>query len=265
LTRAAGTLVAALGLSLLASCDSLGPKNEATFAAPTSSANQESDALTRARLHTELAAAYFELGNMAVALEELKIALGADPTYAPAYNVAGLVYTELRDDRLAQENFQRALRLNPTDSDTNNNYGRFLCERRREDEAIKYFMAALKNPLYQTPDRSYVNAGLCARRKGDLAAAEDYFMKAVKLRPAQPQALYYLAEIAYSRRDFAQAKQYLGMLGQVAQPTAETLWLAIRVERRLGDRAAAASYGTQLARNFPNSKEAQALNSGREE
>lgn len=202
---------------------------------------------------------------MGVALEEVKVALSADRNYAPAYNVAGLIYTDLKEDRLAQENFQRALRLNPLDSDTNNNYGRFLCERKREEEAIKYFMAALRNPLYQNPDRSYVNAGLCARRRGDLLAAEDYFQRAVKLRPAQPQALYQLADLAYRRGAYAEARNYLATLTKITAPNAETLWLGVRVERRAGDRSAAASYGAQLARSFPESKEAQALSAGRDE
>jgi type IV pilus assembly protein PilF len=40
---------------------------------------------------------------------------------------------------------------------------------------------------------------------------------------------------------------------------AEALWLALRIERALGDKDAEASYGMQLRRNFPNSREAQAL------
>ena len=109
---------------------------------------------------------------MAVALDEVKEALSADPEYGPAYNVAGLIYAELKEDQLANENFQRALRIDPTESDSNNNYGRFLCYRMREAEAVQYFLAALRNPLYQTPDRSYVNAGLCTLRQGDVAGAE---------------------------------------------------------------------------------------------
>lgn len=232
---------------------------------PPTAGTTESDLHSRARVHTELASAYFEIGNFAVALEEVNVALRSDRDYGPAYNVAGLVYAELGEDRLAQQNFERALRINPLDSDANNNYGRFLCDRKREGEAIKYFMAALRNPLYQTPERSYVNAGVCARRRGDLVAAQDHFQRAIKLRPATPQALYQLADLSYTRGAYREAKEYLLALNKVAAPTAEVLWLGVRTERRLGDRDAAASYGMQLARNFPNSKEAQALSAGRDE
>jgi type IV pilus assembly protein PilF len=219
----------------------------------------------RARIHTELASSYYELGNMGVALEEVREALRADAGYGPAYNLSGLVYADLKEDKLAVENFQQALRIDPLDSDANNNYGRFLCDRQRVDEAIKYFMAALRNPLYKTPERSYVNAGLCLRRRGDFASAEDYFNKALKLREGQAQALYQLADMAYSRRAYPQAKEYLIRREKVSPAYPELLWLAFRVERKLGDRDAAASYSTQLTRNFPQSKEARALQAGIEE
>lgn len=239
--------------------------SEPDFKPAVATTGPEDEARNRARVHTELAAGYFELGNMSVALEEVNAAVRSEPNYGPAYNVAGLIFTELRQDRLAQENFQRALRINPFDSDANNNYGRFLCERKREEEAIRYFLAALRNPLYQTPERSYVNAGLCSRRRGDMVSAEDYFQKAIKARPNQPQALFYLADIAYSRGGYDQAKAHLRRLSDLAAASPEVLWLALRVERKLGDRDAAASYGTQLTRKFPDSKEAKALLAGRDE
>lgn len=238
---------------------------QAASAQPPPPQNQEQTARSRARAHTELAAGYFELGNMAVALEEVKEALKADEDYGPAYNIAGLIYAELKEDKLAHENFQRALRIDARDSDANNNYGLFLCDRKREGEAIKYFLAALSNPLYATPDRSYVNAGVCTRRQGDVAAAEGYFLQALKARPMQPQALYQLADIAYARGDATRAKDYLMLLEKVASPGPEVLWLWLRVERKLGDHNAEASYAAQLRRSFPNSKEASALLAGRYE
>lgn len=247
-------------LALAAGCAPRPPESDLTPA--TRARSDDSDARTRARIHTELASSYLDVGNLGVALEEVNEALRADSTYGPAYNVAGVVYAELRDDRLAEQSFERALRIDPLDSDTNNNYGRFLCDRKREKEAIKYFLSALRNPLYQTPDRSYVNAGLCARRQGDLEVAQDFFQRAIKVRPFQPQALYQLADLAYARGAYAEAKTYLARVVQNVQPSAEVLWLALRVERRLGDRNAEASLGVQLRRSFPESKEARALAAG---
>lgn len=225
---------------------------------------EESDTHARARIHTELASSYYELGNYGVALEEVNEAVRSDSNYGPAYNVAGLVYSNLKEDRLAERNFERALQINPLDSDANNNYGRYLCQRKREEEGIKYFLAALRNPLYQNPDRSYVNAGLCARRRGDLAAAQDYFTQALKLRSNQPQALYQIADILYGKGEYADAKGYLSRMGQISG-SPEALWLALRVERKLGDRNSEASYAQQLRKNFPSSKEARALLAGQYE
>jgi type IV pilus assembly protein PilF len=198
-------------------------------------------------------------------LQEAAEALKSEPNHAPAFNVLGLVYMELRDDRAAEASFQRALRVSPLDSDSNNNYGWFLCQRKREQESIKYFLAALRNPLYTTPEKSWVNAGVCARQTGDLTAAEDYFQKALKVRPTQPQALFQLADMAYRRKNYPEAKVYLARLQRDATLTAEMLWLALRVERGLGDRNAEASLGFQLRKNFPDSREARALIAGQYE
>jgi len=252
----------ATGLMLVvAGCASTGPE-PASYAPPSGA---ESDAQTRTHIHTQLAAGYFEIGNYGVALQEAGEALKSDPNFAPALNVLGLVYMELRDDKAAEASFQRALRASPFDSDTNNNYGWFLCQRKREQESIKYFLAALRNPLYATPDKSWVNAGICARRTGDLANAEDFFQHALKVRPAQPQALFQMADLAYARKNYPAAKTYLARLRRDDTLSAEMLWLALRVERGLGDRNAEASLGFQLRKNFPDSREARALMAGQYE
>ena len=59
---------------------------------------QEAPAATRAQLKQELAAGYYERGQMDVALEELDGAVKLDPNNARIYNVYGLVYTELGEN-----------------------------------------------------------------------------------------------------------------------------------------------------------------------
>lgn len=261
--KRAGIAVASVCLVLSACATQPGDDSGLKPTIPTT--GDESNARMRARIHTELAANYFEVGNVGVALEEVKQALSADSGYGPAHNVAGLVYAQLKEDRLAEESFERALAINPSDPDARNNYGMFLCQRKQEKEAIRQFLLAVRNPLYPAPDRSYVNAGICARRSGDLAGAADYFGRALKVRPNQAQALYQMADLSYARGDYGEAKRYLGRLTQVAPATAESLWLGVRVERRLGDRNSEASYALQLRNRFPNSREAGALSAGQYE
>lgn len=257
--------IAAVAACLVLSACASEPGDDSGLKPTIPTTGDESTARMRARVHTELAANYFDIGNVGVALEEIKEALRADPDYGPAHNVAGLVYTQLKEDQLAQESFERALAINPSDPDAHHNYGMFLCQRKQEKEAIRHFMQAVRNPLYPTPDRSYVNAGICARRSGDMAGAAEFFLLALKVRPNQAQALYQMADLSYVRGDYGEAKRYLGRLTQLAQPTAESLWLGVRVERRLGDRNSEASYALQLRRRFPNSREAGALRSGQYE
>jgi len=220
--------------------------------------------LERAKIHTELGVGYYESGKLGVALEELNAAISADKTYAPAWNARALVYMELKDDAQAESDFKQALKVDPNSADTKNNYGLFLCQHKRTQEGIRYLLDAIKNPLYTTPDTAYKNAGLCSRNAGDMAAAEDYFLKALKLNPSQPQALYSMAETSFARGNFAQAKSYLSRyLRAVPSPGPEELWLGARIERRLGDRTALMNYGSQLRRLYPSAPETKAYLEGR--
>ena len=62
----------------------------------------------RARIRLELATSYFEQGQTTVALDEIKLSLAADPTYASAYMLRGLVYSRMNELPLAEESFRRA-------------------------------------------------------------------------------------------------------------------------------------------------------------
>ncbi|MDH5578226.1 MAG: type IV pilus biogenesis/stability protein PilW [Betaproteobacteria bacterium] len=219
----------------------------------------------RARIHTELATLYYARGNMSVALEELRAAVAADSSYATAHGMFGLVYMELRENALALQSFERALGHAPGDPDINHNYGWFLCQIGREREAPPYFRRALDNPLYATPARTLAAAGICAMRAGDLAAAEDNLQRALRIDPKLPVALLQFAQLRYRQGRFDEARRALVQHAAVAQASAESLWLAVRIERRLGARAAEQSYAIQLRRRFPESPEFQALQSGRYE
>ncbi len=244
---------------VLAGCAS---KQEGPVTAETAKPGEASEPRNRARLHTELASAYYERGNMAVALDELRIAQTADPRYAPIYSMFGLVYMELRETELAQTNFQRALDIAPSDPDINHNYGLFLCQTKRERESVQYFLQALKNPLHTSPWRSYAAAGACSMRAGNVKDAEVYLDRALRLDPDEPMAILPLAQIRYRQNNLDEARKLVSRYNKLVTPSAESLWLALRVERRLGERVAEQSYANQLRRRFPGSPEYQSLQRG---
>ena len=229
---------------------------------PVSQQTAGSDARQRAKVHTELGTLYMQRGNMGVALDEARAALSADSAYAPAYNLLGLVYMQLRENPAAESNFEKALAAAPADPEINNSFGWFLCQTGREQRSLQYFQAAIKSPLYATPALPLTNAGICSMRIKDDRAAEDYFGRAMRLDANNDRALYFLADITYRQGRIAAARLHLQELHKIAEPSPESLWLGVRIERKLGDRDAEARLAAQLRRRFPGSPEQQMLMQG---
>jgi type IV pilus assembly protein PilF len=223
---------------------------------------ERADARTRAKAHVELASAYYEAGRLAISLEEADIALKSDPTYAPAYNIKGLVNYELRENAAAEATFKRGLALAPQDPDLNHNYGWFLCRTGRELESTLWFMNAVKNPLYQTPARSYLAAANCVQTKNP-TDAQDFLDRALRVEPNNPAVLLGYAEFLYRQDRPLESKALLDRYQKaVGEPNAEGWWLLLRVARKLNDRVGEASSGAQLRKRFPNSPQAAALQRG---
>lgn len=218
-----------------------------------------SDPRSRAKIHTELGALYFQAGNPSAALEHLTLALDIDSRFHQANSVRGLVYASLREYAKAEADFSRALSRAPDDPEVNNNYGWFLCETGKEAQSIPYFLKALKDPLYETPDRAYTNAGTCALKIGDLDKAQGYLLQAVRLsRDGAMTARLALAGIFYKRGIFSESRVYLGdALRMMEPPTAEALWLGLRLERKLGNKGAEGGFAAQLRSRYPTSNEYQ--------
>ena len=255
-------LIVALALLLVSGCASEPPESTASSVDTGVITGSPSSPRNRARIHTELAGAYLSRGSMAVALQELNTAIAADSGYAPAYGMFGLVYQQLHETKLAQDNFQHALQLSPNDPDINHNYGSFLCQTGHEKESIRYFMRAVGNPLYTRPWRSYTAAGECSLREKKLKQAEAFFKRALKLQPDYPLALLKMGQIRYREGRYGGARSYVSRFNDIVSPTAESLWLAIRVEHKLGNRLAAAKLASRLRHRYPDSDEAYALQRG---
>jgi type IV pilus assembly protein PilF len=250
---------------VLAGCAEFGGSSGGSSASSVGGPVVETEARARAKVYTELGFAYFGRGQMKVALDEARKAITVDSRYGPAYNLLGLVYMELGEDKLAEENFRKTIDLERTDSDAHNNYGWFLCTRARYDEGLAQFAEAMRNPLYDKPEQALTNSGLCSEKKGDLRQAEAYYNKALKLQPNAPQPLIKLADLNFRKGNLNEAQRLLTRHSEISPPSAESLWLGLRIERKLGDRNQEALYNQQLRRRFPDAPETQLLLRGQYE
>ena len=263
--RHAAILMLAAGLlaSLLAGCATPEPGTTASAAGTDIiTASDESKGRKRARLRLELGIGYFQQGNTMVALDEVKQALLADPTYADAYNLRGLVYMRLDDPALAEDSFRRAIALRPNDPDTLHNYGWLLCQQKRYADAERQFDAALAVPSYRDAGKTLMAKGVCELQAGQRAEAERTLLQAYERDPGNPVVGYNLALLLYQRHDYARAQFYMRRINNGPSSNAESLWLGMKIERQLGNREALAQLATQLQGRFAQSREALAYERG---
>lgn len=255
-------LAALVVAGLLAGCASgRGNSGKAELA----TASDQTAAQHRAEIRMQLAVGYYQQGQYPVALDEVKLALAADPNYVEAYGMRAVIYMAMGEMTLAEDNFQRALALAPHNPELANNYGSFLCQNNRVAEAMPQFEAALKNPAYKSPATADNNAGSCALKTKDYKTAEKYLLQALQLTPDLPATNANLAQVYYAQHDYARANFFITRLGKLAKMeslTADVLWLAIKVQHKLGDTGAEAGWATQLRRHHPGSAEYAAYQRG---
>jgi type IV pilus assembly protein PilF len=226
-------------------------------------ASDESDASRRGRLRLELATRYYAQGQMATALDEVKQSLAADASQSAAYNLRGLIYSSLNESGLAEESFRRALQLSPGDADTLHNYGWFLCQQRRFADANAQFNTAVGLPQYRERSKTLLAMGVCQARAGQTAAAEQTLQRSFEIDPANPATAMNLADLLYRRGEFQRARFYVGRVNDVREfSNPESLWLAARIENKLGNRPGVNNFGGQLRARYPTSREAQRFEKG---
>jgi type IV pilus assembly protein PilF len=217
-----------------------------------------------AKARLELASLYLARGQGSTALEEVGRAIAAKPDWAEAYSLRGLIQASLGDVQLADESYRRALQLAPRDGDILNNHGWFLCQQRRYAEADAQFDAALAQPQYRDTVRTLLAQGVCQARAGRWADAERTLLRSYQLDSANPVVAYNLSDVLLRRGELERARFYVGRIN--SQPeliSAQSLWLAARIERRLGNLQGVQELGRKMQERFPESNEVLLFEKGR--
>jgi type IV pilus assembly protein PilF len=162
----------------------------------------EGDAKKRAAVRLQLAANYYQGGQVEIAIETARRAIDLDPESVGAHSLLGLMLMDVGQVAQADASFQRALALDKNNADLNNNYGWFLCQTGHERDSIAYFDRAVADRLYSTPARALQNAGICLLRVRDEPGGERYLLRALQFDATSPVAKFQLAQLYLHQRRF---------------------------------------------------------------
>ena len=253
------TALALTAVFSLSGCATPGDANAVKPRSDLVTDSDEPETRKRARLRLELAVGYFEQGQITVALDELKQSLAADPNFADAFNLRGLVYMHLNDSQLAEESFKRAMALSPRDANILHNYGWLLCQQARYPESQAVLAQAIAAPLYAGRAKSWMAQGVCQVRAGLLPEGELSLQRSYELDPVNPITGFNLANLLFKRGEFARSQFYVRRINNSEYANAESLWLGIKVERRMENRDAMAQLGVQLKKRFAQARETAAF------
>lgn len=212
-----------------------------------------------AEINLQIGTDYLRKGNLVQAKEKIDRAVEQNPRNAQAQTAAGMLYERLGESNKAESYFAKGLSLDPKNPELQNNYGAFLCQKGKHERGAKLMLDAASNPLYRTPEVAYLNAANCARNGGDIKAAEANLRSALKVRPKFGEALFQMADLQYKQTDYLSARGFLERYIEVGRTTAASLWLGVRIERGLGNSAAAKNYAERLKLEYPRAAQTKEL------
>lgn len=250
--------ILAMGMVGLAACGHIRDRGMSGMGKPIPVDNGERDrAASRpdpkraAEANVGLAEEYMESKDYEAALEKLQKAIKLDGSSAAAYSMLGLLYERIHRPVQAGDAYSKSSKLAPDKGDIQNNYGVWLCHSGHPAESDVYFRKALDDPFYKTPEAALGNAGACALGAGKPALAETYYRRLLEQSPNDADGLQQLATVLYQRGDYIHARAFMERRVGAGAANPQMLDLASRIEEKLGDRGAAATYRQRLANEFP--------------
>lgn len=221
---------------------------------------KKSDRESSASINARLGLAYMQQGDNETAMLKLQRALEQDPDLVAAHHYIAELYRQLGAPQDADKHYKAALRITPKDDSLLNNHGVFLCDQGNYEAAEQSFLMAVQNaPAHKARYEFYENLAQCMMRKPDYAKAEKYFRLVLEDNPRRPVTLYQMARISFDDGKYLRSRAFFQRFIEVSAHTAETLWLGVRIERKLGDFAAAEKYAKLLKANYPLSNETVSL------
>jgi len=122
----------------------------------------------RAKARLDLAQAYFEQGQVAIALQEITQAQAADPKWIAVHNMKALVLEKMGQSAMARNSFEEGLKLalrapslGSELADLQHNWGLWLCQQGLSAQALPLFHRAMNQPGYSLRNKTELAISRC--------------------------------------------------------------------------------------------------------
>ena len=206
--------------------------------------------------YVQLGLSYLGSGQRDQARFNLLKAMELDRNSPAALHAMALLYQSEGEVVLAEEHFRRALSQDRNFTQARMNYARFLYLEGRFANARDEYLRVSQDANYRLRPDAFVGLALSELRLGNTAVARVALNRALTLNPTNASALLEVAELAWAENDIAGSRSSLDRYESVAQQTARSLWLGVRLAWANNDADRAASYGLALLEIYPDSREA---------
>lgn len=205
----------------------------------------------------ELGMKYLALGRRDNARRQFSAALELQSNSAQAYQGIAIVHLGNGEIEPAGVAFKKALKYSneKNRSSIEVSYGRYLMKIDKDQEACDYFEKAGNDYDYTGRVEALHLAGQCAQKTGDLERVKGAYEHALNINPQYLPVFLDLAVIYFKDAEYAECRSLLDRYEKVAQPSAQSLWLGIQIERIFGNKDKEASYALALKNRHPYSSE----------
>lgn len=216
-----------------------------------------------ARVRTTIASELIRDHKLDDAKRQLELAFSADPSYAPAYDMMGILLQQEGSKinlQKADGFFQKAISLDPNFIQARNNYGVYLAQQNRHQEAIKQFEIAGSTLGYEGRASALENLGRTALRLNDEALAVQSFTKALNADRYSVVARSEMVDILLKQGKINEANKLHNDLMQLLGDKnldPRTLVQGIRLANTLGNKTQQQKLVQQLFDLHPLSHEAK--------
>jgi type IV pilus assembly protein PilF len=199
---------------------------------------------------------YLQQRNPSEARRHFSRALALNPDSPEAHNAMALLYSYERDQEKEEEHYRKALKADGDYSPALNNYGTLLYTKGRYKEALEKFKRAANDANYEARGSAFSNMGQCYQALDEPGKAKAAFIKALRLNPRSVTASLELARLYLAEDNYRQGWDYYQQYsGRIGRPSADGLWVGIRLAAALGRNNEQSSYELALQNLYRNSRE----------